>query len=227
MMSNKEEFLSDELLEALMQEEWLEPMGKLKQEYQDIPVPNQAQYAVLQGIQRAKNEGTAETAVYPSKRKYGGRFYGAMTVFATAAAVCMLFVGVNANAQLATAVADIPALKPVVEFMTGQEYHEDVYLNVKVEHLAGQKGNGSQAAMPVQLGALFVEEADYITILSDEIKRQIQQSEAYDTLDTFTAITPEQRYYINAEGDLVIVLDAYASAPEFVIKAECIEDILK
>lgn len=53
---NEETLLTDEALEALIQEEWLSTMGHLKKEYQNMPVPKQVQDAVQKGIQRAKAE---------------------------------------------------------------------------------------------------------------------------------------------------------------------------
>ena len=58
------------------------------------------------------------------------------------------------------------------------------------------------------------------------------ESKAYFT-DQFTAIDPEQNFYWNADGDLVLVFDEYSIAagymgmPEFVIPASVYEGLLK
>lgn len=225
--STDEYMLTDEALEALMQEEWLDAMGELKKEYQNIPVPVQAQNAVQQGIQRAKNEAV-QSNVQPKKIKHRGRFWGGMAALTTAAAAMLLFVTLNHNPQLAVAAAEIPALKPVVELITGQEYHEDVYMDIKVAHLAGRVGEDAQGHMPLPLSALFAENADYVTLISNEIKYQMEQSDVYASIrEIFAQIAPDQKYYLNAENQLVIVLDGYDTAPEFIINTETIAAILK
>lgn len=96
----------------------------------------------------------------------------------------------------------------------------------------------------LQLKNLFVEDADYITLISDDIKRQMrEQMEAdenvYYWLDdemeewNFKSITEETSFYINEEGKLVInfnegdVAPMYMGVVEFVIEEEIIGDILK
>ncbi len=227
MKSNEDDWLTEDALDTLMQEEWLEAMGALKREYQNIPVPTQAQTAVQKGIQRAKDE-TACRIAQPTKATHSRRFWGSIAALATAAAAVLLFVTLNANPQLAAAIADVPALKPAVELITGQEYHKDVYLDIKVAHLAGQEGTAMQDNMPLPLSDLFQEGAEYIAVISDAVKQQLQQSEQ-DTgiAAVFAEITPEQNYYFNAEGNLVIVLDQYEAAPEFIIDIETLKSILK
>lgn len=322
MKSNEDYFPTDDTLDVMLQEEWLEAMGILKKEYHDIPVPKQAQDAIQRGIQRAREESVLESETQGvsaklEKSKRGGRFYGGMAAFTTLAATLLLFVLCGSSAQVAAAVADIPMLKPIVELMTGEEYHDDVYLDVKVAHLSAQgnamlqssaeKINGEVAQYTnammeqfyaeqeryggvqgldityevvadtdgwftlcvtatetkasgaetrhyynldkttgqyVQLSDLFLEDADYIGVISDAIKMQMQQrmTEDGDTVyyvdesiaeNNFQQIAPEQNYYINADGCLVIVFDEYTVAPgsmgctEFVIPSDVIASILK
>lgn len=226
---NEETLLTDEALEALIQEEWLSTMGHLKKEYQNMPVPKQAQDAVQKGIQRAKAEAQMQQVqLQEIPRKKTGKLYGGIAAFVTLAATVFLFVLFQTNTQLAVSVAKVPVLKPVVEFMTGQEYHEDVYLDLKVAHLAGQVGRDVQSAMPVPLADLFEHDADYVSVISTEIQMQIQQSKQDTTLQPqFLSITPDQCYYINTDGCLVIVLDEYETAPEFIIHTDVIAPILK
>lgn len=214
--------LMNEALEALMQEEWLEPMEQLKEEYQNISVPEEARYAVQKGIERAK----AETGVRKTAFKRRERFYGMIAAMATAVATLFVFVVLNTNTQLAVTMAGIPGLKPMVEFMTGQEYHEDVYLNIKVAHLSGKEGTQTDALPP--LSTLFVQDVDYVAVISEEIRRQMAQLPEYTMLlDTFTQISAEPIYYLNDDCELVIVLSDYEMAPEFIIEFAVLADILK
>lgn len=112
-------------------------MGHLKKEYQNMPVPKQAQDAVQKGIQRAKAEAQMQQVqVQEIPRKKTGKLYAGIAAFVTLAATVFLFVLFQTNTQLAVSVAKVPVLKPVVEFMTGQEYHKDVYLDLKVANLS-------------------------------------------------------------------------------------------
>lgn len=222
---NEEAILTDETLETLMQEEWLSEMGYLKEEYQKIPVPEQAQEAIQKGIQRAKEE-TEKVNRNVLFRKQKNKRYGSLAAFATLAATVCLFVLLQTNTQFAVSMAGIPVLKPVVEWMTGQEYHKDVYMDVKVAHLTGQIGNGLQDAIP--LVELFEQDSDYVAVISAEIQRQLQQTEQKSELQPqFYEIAPNQCYYIDVDGNLVIVLEEYEMKPEFTIGTDVIASILK
>ena len=96
------------------------------------------------------------------------------------------------------------------------------------------KATGETAA----LSDLFADDANYVEELSAEVLRQMEEqmaqdeSKAYFT-DQFTAIDPEQNFYWNTDGDLVLVFDEYSIAagymgmPEFVIPASVYEGLLK
>lgn len=94
----------------------------------------------------------------------------------------------------------------------------------------------------VTLPSLFQEGSDYITPISQyilaEIDRQMEAGEnVYFTgengIEGFQKITPDQDFYINQDGNLVICFDEYEIAPgssgtpEFVIPNTVVEDILK
>lgn len=78
----------------------------------------------------------------------------------------------------------------------------------------------------VTLSSLFKEDADYVTIISDNIKKQMQERMDQDDNveyflttdewltedDVFTKIKEDQNFYINDEGKLVIVFDKYEVA---------------
>ena len=90
----------------------------------------------------------------------------------------------------------------------------------------------------VTLKDLFREDADYVTVLSGEVRRQMEEQMAQSEEvvyfpEEFTAIDPEQNFYFNAEGELVLVFDEYTIAPgsmgmpEFAIPAEVYGGMLK
>ncbi len=96
----------------------------------------------------------------------------------------------------------------------------------------------------LSLGDLFQEGCDYITPISDNIKEQMTEQMAQDedisyfyNTDTpglnFTAIRPNENFYISEEGTLTLVFDKYEIAPgymgsvEFEIPTEVIADIVK
>lgn len=95
-----------------------------------------------------------------------------------------------------------------------------------------------------ELKELFVNGADYMSIISDNIKTQMRtqmQDEEMtyfidsedNIVDNFESIKENQHFYFNADNELVIVFDEYEVAPgymgsvEFVIENEVIKDILK
>ena len=90
----------------------------------------------------------------------------------------------------------------------------------------------------VTLKDLFREDADYVTVLSDEVRRQMEERMAENTEasyfpEEFTAIDPEQNFYFNGSGELVLVFDEYTIAPgsmgmpEFPIPADVYETLLR
>lgn len=96
----------------------------------------------------------------------------------------------------------------------------------------------------VTLPSLFTDGADFITPISDNIKAQMRQQMTADESiaywldddeignENFTAIAPDQAFYINADGQLVICFDKYVVAPgymgavEFVIPTDVLAPIL-
>ena len=90
----------------------------------------------------------------------------------------------------------------------------------------------------VTLEDLFREDADYVGVLSDEVRQQMEERMAEDREasyfpEEFTAIDPEQNFYFNGSGELVLVFDEYTIAPgsmgmpEFPIPADVYETLLK
>ena len=90
----------------------------------------------------------------------------------------------------------------------------------------------------VTLKDLFREDADYVTALSGEVRRQMEDRMAENAEvsyfpEEFTAIDPAQNFYFNGAGELVLVFDEYTIAsgatgmPEFAIPADAYETLLK
>lgn len=101
------------------------------------------------------------------------------------------------------------------------------------------KMNGKVA----ELNDLFSEGADYISPISEEIKKQMKEQIDAETgfyflendeyVDGFKEIDPNQNFYLNEDGNIVIVFDEYEVAPgymgnpEFIIPAEMVSSIRK
>ena len=90
----------------------------------------------------------------------------------------------------------------------------------------------------VTLKDLFRADADYVDALSGEVRRQMEEQSGADDAKTyfpeeFTAIDPEQNFYFDRDGNLVLVFDQYTIAsddigmPGFTIQAEVYDDLLK
>lgn len=76
----------------------------------------------------------------------------------------------------------------------------------------------------VQLADLFPADYDYVTAISEEIKAQMMQCMAEDESQTyfidsdlpeedFQQIAPDQNFYVNQDGQLVIAFDEYEVGP--------------
>lgn len=89
----------------------------------------------------------------------------------------------------------------------------------------------------VTLSSLFPWKGDYIRVLSDEVRNQMQQRNAADPSaayfpETFDQIEPEQAFYWDESGKLVLVFDEYTLAAgsmgisEFVIAPEIIQSLV-
>jgi hypothetical protein len=93
----------------------------------------------------------------------------------------------------------------------------------------------------ITLPSLFKENADYVNVLSEyilsEMKRQNAAGENMfwvekgDYVEPFSKIKPDQNFYLNNEGDLVICFDKYevapgaSGSPQFVIPKNIIKNI--
>ena len=90
----------------------------------------------------------------------------------------------------------------------------------------------------VKLEDLFRENSDYSRVLTEEVQRQMEEQMAADSgaayfPEELTEIDPNQNFYWNEQGELVLVFDEYTVAPgsmgmpEFVIPPEIYETLLK
>ena len=90
----------------------------------------------------------------------------------------------------------------------------------------------------VTLKDLFREDADWSAVLTREVRRQMEERMAGDSGASYfpeelTGIGPDQNFYFNESGELVLVFDEYTVAPgsmgmpEFTIPAEVYETLLK
>lgn len=97
----------------------------------------------------------------------------------------------------------------------------------------------------LQLSDLFTEGSDYAGVLSAEILRQMEEQVAagqavyfipggiFSDEECFQAIDPDQNFYIDENGRLVIVFDEYevapgsAGMPQFTIGPETLQEILR
>ena len=100
----------------------------------------------------------------------------------------------------------------------------------------------------ITLKDLFIEDSNYIAVISDNIKEQMEQQMGAQTNSennvsyfyetdmpglNFTEISPDENFYISEAGKLTLVFDKYEIAPgymgsvEFEIPTEAIADIVK
>ena len=90
----------------------------------------------------------------------------------------------------------------------------------------------------VTLKDLFREDADWSAVLTREVRRQMEERMAGDAgaayfPEELTEIGPDQNFYFNESGELVLVFDEYTVAPgsmgmpEFTIPAEVYETLRK
>ncbi len=97
----------------------------------------------------------------------------------------------------------------------------------------------------ITLKDLFADKPDYITLLSDNIKKQMEEQMAADNskmyfygsgeeaAEDFNEITGDESFYFNENGELVLVFDEYTVAPgymgvvEFTIPKDVTGELMK
>lgn len=132
-------------------------------------------------------------------------------------------------------------------------YEDENWLTLKVWAVQTQASGYEQAKFynidkaadkVINLSDLFQADSDYVTVLSDNIKAQMRAQMEEDEnvsyfLDSdmpeedFKEVKPDQNFYLNETGDLVICFDEYEVAPgymgpvEFIIQRDVFENLLK
>lgn len=83
----------------------------------------------------------------------------------------------------------------------------------------------------VTLSSLFPEGSGYVSVLSQQVREQLEEQEGSDFFQDFTAIDPEQSFYWGEDGSLVLVFDegsvlpASYGNPEVAIPAQVVEQL--
>ena len=107
-------------------------------------------------------------------------------------------------------------------------------------HMALDKTTGTI----LTLADLFLPDSDYVSLLSQEVLSQMEEAVAqgkgsyfipggiWSESDWFKSIAPDQDFYVNEAGELVLVFEEYTVAPgnmgtpEFVIPTQVVEELL-
>ena len=132
--------------------------------------------------------------------------------------------------------------------------NDDALLSIRFNATLNAGGSGQysrcftldkQTGKVLELGDLFVDGSDYIGIISTEILRHMEEQVNAGLADyfipggiwpeesCFKEIGPDQNFYINGQGQLVIVFDEYevapgsAGMPEFILPAAALDGILR
>lgn len=144
-----------------------------------------------------------------------------------------IHMSIESNYEIKTDNDDILALDVYIFYASGSSStkHSFYTIDKKTGELLTLKG-------------LFKKDADYVSVLSEyikgEMKRLNEEEEGMfwidgeeDVLEGFAKISPEQNFYINDAGNIVICFDKYEVAagaqgsPEFEIPSDVIKDIRK
>ncbi len=146
-----------------------------------------------------------------------------------------IHLGLEANYTVRTDNEDVLAIDTYILTTAGSSSTKHSFYNI-------DKKSGTLITLP----SLFKSDADYVTPISDyilsEMKKQnadgtgyymIDGEEAFADFEHFEKIKPEQNFFINEDGEIVICFDKYEVAagaqgcPEFVIPIKIISNILK
>lgn len=115
----------------------------------------------------------------------------------------------------------------------------DSFFTLRIDTVVAEGGSNSfskfyhinkNTEAVIELKDLFKENSDYITLISDNIKKQMADQMSKDegltyfnnkdTADSFNTIKSDQNFYFNTNGELVIVFDKYEVAPGFMGEVE-------
>ena len=220
-----------------------EQMDMLKQEYQQVEVPEEALTRLQAGIRKAKQEQSA-------KKPVRGRH---LAQWAAAAAVLTLVAVPNISPQAAVAMSDIPVLKQVVEIVTFHNYEQaddsgNYLAHVETPQLEAQGDaklqssvgeiNGQMQTYANQMIARFEQEMEqqggvYGLDIGDTVVTDTDQWFALEvsTLETMASGVRTVRYYnLNKEtGAYMQLADLFPQDVDYVaaISAQIKEQMLQ
>lgn len=124
-----------------------ERLEKMKEEYQEIPIPAELRARVEAGIQEGKKESEKERERLQMKKKQQTwTMIMKTTGGAVAAAAIAITVMANSGATIAHAMAKIPVIGAIAEVVTFRSYEDstnDMSANVKVPEVEIKNEDGS------------------------------------------------------------------------------------
>lgn len=164
-----------------------EQMDMLKQEYQQIEVPEEALTRLQAGIRKAKQEQSA-------KKPVRGRH---LAQWAAAAAVLTLVAVPNISPQAAVAMSDIPVLKQVVEIVTFHKYEQaddsgNYLAHVETPQLEAQ----GDAKLQSSVGEINGQMQTYANQMIAQFEQEMEQQGGVYGLDIgYTVVTDTDRWF--------------------------------
>ncbi len=166
-----------------------------KNDYENIPVPEEAKNRIYEGINRAKKE----------KRRSDIMRYFKRTGVSVAALVVTLGVAVNASPVFANAVTDIPvigSIAKVITFRTYTDEHDKMMADVKVPKIDGE------AAVNKEIDA-------YAQNLIAKYEKEVSESAGEGNYSLYSnyEVVAENENYVSIRINTVIT---QASGAEFV-----------
>ena len=164
-----------------------EQMDMLKQEYQQIEVPEEALTRLQAGIRKAKQEQSA-------KKPVRGRH---LAQWAAAAAVLTLVAVPNISPQAAMAMSDIPVLKQVVEIVTFHKYEQaddsgNYLAHVETPQLEAQ----GDAKLQSSVGEINGQMQTYANQMIAQFEQEMEQQGGVYGLDIgYTIVTDTDQWF--------------------------------
>ncbi len=164
-----------------------EQMDMLKQEYQQIEVPEEALTRLQAGIRKAKQEQSAKK---PVRSRH-------LAQWAAAAAVLTLVAVPNISPQAAVAMSDIPVLKQVVEIVTFHKYEQaddsgNYLAHVETPQLEAQ----GDAKLQSSVGEINGQMQTYANQMIAQFEQEMEQQGGVYGLDIgYTVVTDTDRWF--------------------------------
>ncbi len=164
-----------------------EQMDMLKQEYQQIEVPEEALTRLQAGIRKAKQEQAA-------KKPVRGRH---LAQWAAAAAVLTLVAVPNISPRAAVAMSDIPVLKQVVQIVTLHKYEQaddsgNYLAHVETPQLKAQ----GDAKLQSNVGEINGQVQTYANQMIAQFEQEMEQQGGVYGLDIdYTVVTDTDQWF--------------------------------